>query len=105
MKTAIKYIALWLAVAGIGGAIAFAPIANAPARRRSQSELEGSRKDLGRSVVRAGSNHDQSHLPRTGSSERHDDRPHTKPVDRPTRGPVLTRRPCQWAHRSQISRL
>jgi hypothetical protein len=30
--------------------------------------------------------------------------PRTKPVDRPTCGPVLTRRPCQSAHRSQISR-
>jgi hypothetical protein len=29
MKTAIKYLAPWLAVAGIGGAIAFAPIASA----------------------------------------------------------------------------
>ena len=29
MKTAIKYIAPWLAVVGIGGAIAFAPIASA----------------------------------------------------------------------------
>ena len=29
MKTAIKYLAPWLAVAAIGGAIALAPIANA----------------------------------------------------------------------------
>jgi hypothetical protein len=29
MKTAIKYIAPWLAIAGIGGAIALAPIASA----------------------------------------------------------------------------
>ena len=41
---------------------------------------------------------------RASSSERRADRPRTKPVDRPTRGPVLTRRPCQSAHRSRISR-
>ena len=38
------------------------------------------------------------------SSERRADQPRTKPVDRPTRGPVLTRRPRQSAHRSRISK-